>query len=153
MGIKIVKLFSGALYNKWQCKKCAVPWKLELLLISNLIYFHLFDKEMGVGFKLVTTAKAKILSLQVSRAKSCITFYRHNLLVLLISYSVCPWQAFTVSKARAYPSEASFTTIIAHKHLTRLKRYARYKHSSLSRSFGRKTFYDIGPRIFFVQLN
>ncbi len=75
----------------------------------------------------------------------------------VISYSVCPWQAFQAQshiygQGQERTQEWSFTQVgsgLAHKSQTRLERAARDKNSSLLRTFinySCKKFYDYGPR-------
>ncbi len=90
------------------------------------------------------------------------TFYGRNLRNFVISWNVCPGKPFQpsvmfVGKARAYPSDVTFSCCtlgwapgITHKYQTRLERLTRDKCFSLLRKFvhyGRKKFYNIGPRL------
>jgi hypothetical protein len=85
--------------------------------------------------------------------------------MFLISYSVCPWQAFQnslmlVEKHRSLPlsgaHERCFTRVgssLTQKHKTRLERPAIYKHSSLLGTFVNyvyKMFYSNGPLVICV---
>ncbi len=68
------------------------------------------------------------------------TFYCRNLLIFVISQSVCPWQVF--------PAQSNVFGWPYRKHQTKLDRLARYKHSSLllkSVNYSSKKFYRIGP--------
>ncbi len=86
------------------------------------------------------------------------TFFGRNLRIIMISQSVCIWQAFTAQSnvcVGAYPGEAPFrcSTLgyapgLTHKHQSRQERLARDKQSSLIRKsvdYDRKKFYSTGP--------
>jgi hypothetical protein len=103
---------------------------------------------------------------ELHRQENCLTrgqcykaFYGRKSRILVKSWSVCSWQAFSLlffGKARSLPLSAApercFTWVfscLTCKHYTILERLARDKHSSLVQkivTYGCKKFYNIGPR-------
>ncbi len=94
--------------------------------INSDIFYH-FNKQLTDGLMAWTQCYE--------------TFYGHNLRIFVISYNVCPWQAFlaqSVGKYRSPPysgaPERFFKTVgscFTSRHYTRLERLAVDKHYSL----------------------
>ncbi len=93
-----------------------------------------------------------------TRCRRYNTFYGRESRIFVISQTICPWQTFPVQSnvggayLRAVPFRCSTlgqAPLLTCKLKTRLEKLARDKRYSLLREFvtyGRKKFYNIGPR-------
>jgi hypothetical protein len=134
--------------------------KLGFILDSSLFFITFFHRLIRGGMMSIRNGFFTRIGVQ-ARGLHYKTFYGRNLRIFIISWSVCPWQAFPAWSNNCgwgqEPTLQPSTWKVLHsgrlwpypQHWTRLERLARDKHSSSlgkNVNYGCKKFYSTDPR-------